>query len=280
MKIVNSIQELKRYLAEERQHNKQIGFVPTMGALHNGHLSLVKRCVEENDVCVVSIFVNPTQFNDKNDLATYPRTLDKDSALLEPTGCDYVFAPTEAEMYPEPDTRTFDFGTVSAVMEGARRPGHFNGVAQIVSKLFYAVEPDNAYFGEKDFQQIAVIRAMVKQLNIPVKINACPILREEDGLALSSRNVRLTHEQRQKAPLIARTLKESTNFAAGKSVQEVIDYVVNTINADPVMRVEYYEIVDGITMESLTDWSDTDYAVGCITVYCGEVRLIDNIRYK
>lgn len=280
MKIVNSIQELKRYLAEERQHNKQIGFVPTMGALHNGHLSLVKRCVEENDVCVVSIFVNPTQFNDKNDLATYPRTLDKDSALLEPVGCDYVFAPTETEMYPEPDTRTFDFGTVSAVMEGARRPGHFNGVAQIVSKLFYAVEPDNAYFGEKDFQQIAVIRAMVKQLNIPVKINACPILREDDGLALSSRNVRLTPEQRQKAPLIARTLKESTNFAAGKSVQEVIDYVVNTINADPVMRVEYYEIVDGITMESIKDWSDTEYAVGCITVYCGEVRLIDNVRYK
>ena len=280
MKIVNSIQELKRYLAEERQHNKQIGFVPTMGALHNGHLSLVKRCVEENDVCVVSVFVNPTQFNDKNDLATYPRTLDKDCTLLEPAGCDYVFAPTEAEMYPEPDTRTFDFGTVSAVMEGARRPGHFNGVAQIVSKLFYAVEPDNAYFGEKDFQQIAVIRAMVKQLNIPVKINACPILREDDGLALSSRNVRLTPEQRQKAPLIARTLKESTNFAAGKSVQETIDYVVNTINADPVMRVEYYEIVDGITMESIKDWSDTEYAVGCITVYCGEVRLIDNVRYK
>lgn len=280
MKIVNSIQELKRYLAEERQYNKQIGFVPTMGALHNGHLSLVKRCVEENDVCVVSIFVNPTQFNDKNDLATYPRTLDKDCALLEKAGCGYVFAPTEAEMYPEPDTRTFDFGTVSAVMEGARRPGHFNGVAQIVSKLFYAVEPDNAYFGEKDFQQIAVIRAMVKQLDIPVKINACPILREADGLALSSRNVRLTPEQRQKAPLIARTLKESTNFAAGKSVQEVIDYVVDTINADPVMRVEYYEIVDGNTMESIENWSDTDYAVGCITVYCGEVRLIDNVKYK
>ena len=279
MKIVNSIQELKRYLAEERQHNKQIGFVPTMGALHNGHLSLVKRCVEENDVCVVSVFVNPTQFNDKNDLATYPRTLDKDCALLEPTGCDYVFAPTEAEMYPEPDTRTFDFGTVSAVMEGARRPGHFNGVAQIVSKLFYVVEPDNAYFGEKDFQQIAVIRAMVKQLDIPVKINDCPILREADGLALSSRNVRLTPEQRQKAPLIARTLKESTNFVPEKSVQEVIDYVVNTINADPIMRVEYYEIVDGNTMESIKNWSDTTYPVGCITVYCGEVRLIDNIKY-
>lgn len=279
MKIVSSIKELKSYLAIEKQNNKRIGLVPTMGALHNGHLSLVKRCAEENDICVVSVFVNPTQFNDKNDLVTYPRTLDKDCVLLEPAGCDYVFVPSEAEMYPEPDTRTFDFGTVSAVMEGARRPGHFNGVAQVVSRLFYIVEPDNAYFGEKDFQQIAVIRAMVKQLNIPVIINDCPIIREADGLALSSRNIRLTPEQRQKAPLIARTLKESTNFAAGKSVQEVIDYVVNTINADPVMRVEYFEIVDGNTMESIHDWSDTTYPVGCITVYCGEVRLIDNIKY-
>lgn len=279
MKIVNSIKELRGYLAEEKQNNKRIGLVPTMGALHDGHLSLVKRCVEENAVCVVSVFVNPTQFNDLRDLETYPRTLDKDCALLETTGCDYVFAPSVEEMYPEPDTRTFDFGTVSQVMEGARRPGHFNGVAQIVSKLFYAVEPDNAYFGEKDFQQIAVIRAMVKQLNIPVTINACPILREADGLALSSRNTRLTPEQRQKAPLIARTLKESTTFAAGKSVRETIDYVVNTINSDPVMRVEYYEIVDGNTLESIQNWSDTDYPVGCITVYCGEVRLIDNIKY-
>ena len=265
MKIVNSIKELKSYLAEEKRNNKQIGFVPTMGALHDGHLSLVERCVKENDVCVVSVFVNPTQFNDKHDLETYPRTLDKDCTLLEPAGCDYVFAPSAEEMYPEPDTRTFDFGTVSAVMEGARRPGHFNGVAQIVSKLFYVVEPDNAYFGEK--------------LDIPVKINDCPILREADGLALSSRNVRLTPEQRQKAPLIARTLKESANFAPEKSVQEVIDYVINTINADPVMRVEYYEIVDGNTMESIKNWSDTTYPVGCITVYCGEVRLIDNIKY-
>ena len=280
MKVVNSIQELKGFLAEERKNNRKIGFVPTMGALHAGHLSLVSCCVKENDVCVVSVFVNPTQFNDKHDLETYPRTLDKDCALLESAGCKYVFAPSVEEMYPEPDTRQFDFGTVSAVMEGARRPGHFNGVAQVVSKLFYAVEPDNAYFGEKDFQQIAVIRAMVKQLELPVKINACPIMREADGLALSSRNVRLTPEQRQKAPLIARTLKESTNFAPGKSVQEVIDYVVNTINADPVMRVEYYEIVDGNTMESIHDWSDTDYPVGCITVYCGEVRLINNIKYN
>lgn len=280
MKIVNSIKELKHYLAEDKQDNKRIGFVPTMGALHDGHLSLVKRCVQENDVCVVSVFVNPTQFNDKHDLEAYPRTLDEDCVLLEPAGCKYVFAPSPEEMYPEPDTRVFDFGTVSDVMEGARRPGHFNGVAQIVSKLFYAVEPDNAYFGEKDFQQIAVIRAMVKQLDIPVKINACPILREADGLALSSRNVRLTPGQRQKAPFIARTLKESTTFVPGKSVQEVIDYVVNTINSDPEMEVEYYEIVDGNTLVSIKNWSDTDYPVGCITVYCGKVRLIDNIRYS
>lgn len=279
MKIVNSIKELKQYLASEKRDNKQVGLVPTMGALHAGHLSLVKRCVAENDVCVVSVFVNPTQFNDKHDLETYPRTLEKDCALLETAGCDYVFAPSVEEMYPEPDTRRFDFGTVSNVMEGARRPGHFNGVAQIVSKLFYAAEPDNAYFGEKDFQQIAVIRAMVAQLQIPVRIHACPILREADGLAMSSRNTRLTPALRQKAPLIARTLKESVTFAAGKSVQETIDYVVVTIDRDPDMRVEYYEIVDGNSLESIRDWKDTDYPVGCITVYCGEVRLIDNIKY-
>ena len=279
MKIVSKIQDLKGYLAQERLNNRRIGFVPTMGALHAGHLSLVKRCVDENDICVVSVFVNPAQFNDKKDLETYPRTLEKDCELLQSAGCDYVFAPSVEEMYPEPDTRVFDFGKVMQVMEGARRPGHFNGVAQVVSKLFYIVEPDNAYFGEKDFQQIAVIRAMVKQLGLSVKINDCPILREADGLAMSSRNTRLTPELRQKAPLIARTLKESTNFAPAKGVQEVIDYVVNTINQEPDMEVEYFEIVDGNTLESIKDWKDTDYPVGCITVYCGEVRLIDNIKY-
>lgn len=185
MKIVSKIQDLKGYLAQERLNNRRIGFVPTMGALHAGHLSLVKRCVDENDICVVSVFVNPTQFNDKKDLETYPRTLEKDCELLQSAGCDYVFAPSVEEMYPEPDTRVFDFGKVMQVMEGARRPGHFNGVAQVVSKLFYIVEPDNAYFGEKDFQQIAVIREMVRQLNMPVHIVDCPIQREADGLALS-----------------------------------------------------------------------------------------------
>ena len=279
MKIVDKIKDLKAYLAKEKLDNKRIGLVPTMGALHAGHLSLAKRCVKENDICVVSVFVNPTQFNDKHDLETYPRTLDKDCALLQAANCDYVFVPSVEEMYPEPDTRTFDFGPVMQVMEGARRPGHFNGVAQVVSKLFYIVEPNKAYFGEKDFQQIAVIRAMVNQLHIPVKIIDCPIMREADGLAMSSRNTRLTPEQRQKAPLIAHTLKESVNFAVGKSVQDVINFVVKTIEKEPVMKVEYYEIVDGYTMQPIQNWSDTDYPVGCITVYCGDVRLIDNIKY-
>ena len=279
MKIVKGIKELKGYLVDSKRNGKRIGLVPTMGALHKGHLSLVERCVRENDICVVSVFVNPTQFNDKHDLETYPRTLEADCALLESAGCDFVFAPSVEEMYPEPDTRTFAFGTVMQVMEGAKRPGHFNGVAQVVSKLFYIVEPDNAYFGEKDFQQIAVIRAMVKQLQIPVQINACPIVREADGLALSSRNTRLTPALRQKAPLIARTLQESKVLAATKSVREVIDYVVNTLNADPDLEVEYYEIVDGDSLVSIQDWKDTSYAVGCVTVYCGEVRLIDNIKY-
>ena len=279
MKIVSSIKDLKNFLALEREKGKKVGLVPTMGALHAGHISLVKRCVAENDICVVSDFVNPTQFNDKHDLETYPRTLDADCALLEPVGCDYVFAPSVAEMYPEPDTRVFNLGPVAEVMEGPRRPGHFNGVAQVVSKLFYIVEPDNAYFGEKDFQQIAVIREMVRQLNLPVHIVECPIQREAAGLALSSRNTRLTPEQRQKAPVIARTLKESTTFVPAKSVQEVIDYVVNTINQVPEMEVEYFEIVDGNTMQPIQNWSDTTYPVGCITVYCGEVRLIDNIKY-
>jgi pantoate--beta-alanine ligase len=277
MKVFTSVKELRAEL--DRTEQSGIGFVPTMGALHAGHRSLVERARRENATVVVSVFVNPTQFNDKNDLRHYPRTPEADRRLLEEAGADFVLMPSVEEIYPEEDTRIFDFGQIDKVMEGATRPGHFNGVAQVVSRLFDIVRPARAYFGEKDFQQIAVIRAMVKQLDIPVKINDCPILREADGLALSSRNVRLTPEQRQKAPLIARTLKESANFAPEKSVQEVIDYVINTINADPVMRVEYYEIVDGNTMESIKNWSDTTYPVGCITVYCGEVRLIDNIKY-
>lgn len=280
MKVISKINELKLFLSQEREQGRKIGLVPTMGALHAGHISLVKRCVNENEVCVVSVFVNPTQFNDKHDLETYPRTLDKDCELLESAGCTYVFAPTVDEMYPEPDTRVFDLGPVAAVMEGPRRPGHFNGVAQVVSKLFYIVEPDKAYFGEKDFQQIAVIKEMVRQLGLHVLIVDCPICREEDGLALSSRNTRLTPELRKKAPLIAKTLKDSLKKAQRESVKEVHDFVVNTINEDKDMEVEYYEIVDGNTMQPINNWEETDYPVGCITVYCGDVRLIDNIKYN
>ncbi|MDL2245751.1 pantoate--beta-alanine ligase [Parabacteroides sp. OttesenSCG-928-J18] len=280
MKILYSKANLNDYLEKERLQNKTIGLVPTMGALHPGHISLVDACRKENDVCVVSVFVNPTQFNDKRDLETYPRTFDADCALLEQAGCDYVFAPSVEEMYPEADSRVFEFGRIAEVMEGAHRPGHFNGVAQIVSKLFYATMPDTAYFGEKDFQQLAIIRVMTAQLNLPVRIVACPIMREADGLAMSSRNMRLTPEQRQKAPLIARTLKETLTFVPGKEMREVIDYVVDTLNRTPEMCVEYFEIVDGNTLESIHHWSDTNSIVGCITVFCGEVRLIDNIRYK
>lgn len=280
MRIVQHIEDLKTYLAEERQAGKTIGFVPTMGALHEGHLSLVRHCIAGNDICVVSIFVNPTQFNDKKDLVAYPRTLDADCALLEPAGCDYVFVPSEEEMYPEPDTRVFDLGAVAEVMEGSFRPGHFNGVAQIVSKLFQIVEPDDAYFGEKDFQQIAIIRSMVKLLGLPVRIVSCPILRQADGLALSSRNVRLTAEQRQIAPIIAATLKESRKFVPEKEVHEVINWVIDSLNREPQLRVEYYEIVDEATLQPIQSWNESDKSIGCIAVFCGEIRLIDNIKYE
>ena len=279
MKIIHTINELQSLLTAGRKAGKTIGFVPTMGALHDGHISLAMQCEKENDICVLSIFVNPTQFNDKNDLKAYPRTLEKDCELLKPVGCDYIFVPSEEEMYPEPDTRIFNLGPVAEVMEGVHRPGHFNGVAQIVSKLFDAVKPDNAYFGEKDFQQIAVIREMVRQLNIQVNIVACPIVREDDGLAMSSRNARLTPEQRQFAPTIARILKESITFAASNSVQEVKFQVINTLNNTPHLHVEYYEIIDGDTLQPISDWKETTSPIGCITVFCGDIRLIDNIKY-
>lgn len=280
MKVFSSIADLRLQLDKDRNAGRKIGLVPTMGALHEGHLQLVRRSVADNDVTVVSIFVNPTQFNDKNDLLLYPRTLDKDCRLLDEVHCDYVFAPSVEEVYPTEDTRVFNLGPVAEVMEGKYRPGHFNGVAQIVSKLFDIVGPDNAYFGEKDFQQIAVIRAMAAQLGFTFNIVAVPIVREADGLALSSRNVRLTESQRRNAPQIAQTLFKSLTFAAEHSVKETIDYVVDTLNSVPEMRVEYYEIVDGNTLQPISDWSESDYIVGCITVYNGEVRLIDNIAYR
>lgn len=280
MRVVKTISELKSLISGYKQENKTVGLIPTMGALHAGHKSLVDRARKENDIVVVSVFVNPTQFNNKQDLATYPRTEERDCALLEAAGCDVVFMPAVEEVYPEPDNRQFDLGAVAEVMEGAHRPGHFNGVAQIVSKLFGFVEPDRAYFGEKDFQQIAVIRKMVQLEGFKLQIVACPIKREDDGLALSSRNVRLTAEQRQLAPNIYRVLKESCNFAKSHTVAETEKFVVDSLNALPQMEVEYYSIVDALTMQPVSDWAGADSITGCITVYCGEVRLIDNIAYK
>ncbi len=280
MIVISKVKELEEAVEAFRHEGKSVGLVPTMGALHEGHLSLVKRCREENGVVVVSVFVNPTQFNNKEDLRTYPRTEEADKALLAKAGCDIVFMPTVEEVYPEPDTRVFDLGKVAEVMEGAMRPGHFNGVAQIVSKLFMMVKPDRAYFGEKDFQQIAVIRQMVKSEGFKLQIVPCPIVREADGLAKSSRNVRLSPEARSIAPNIYRILCESVDYAKSHSVAETTQFVTDGINSYPEMEVEYYQIVDGLSLMPVADWNDSDYIVGCVTVYCGGVRLIDNIAYK
>lgn len=282
MQVFHKIVELQNKLFEERRHGKSIGIVPTMGALHEGHASLVKRCVEDNDVTVVSVFVNPTQFNDPKDLSSYPRDIDADCKLLESVEADYVFAPSIEEMYPTPDTRHFEFPPITTVMEGAHRPGHFNGVCQVVSRLFYIVRPDRAYFGEKDWQQIAVVKAMVKFLGLNIKIVECPIVRDADGLAKSSRNALLSSDERKVAPNIFKALKDSIEYAATHGVSDTHDYVVSRINSVDGLEVEYFEIVDGNTLQPVSRWEDSEYIVGCITVYCGArpVRLIDHIKYK
>lgn len=279
MVVVKTIKELKDLLNSFGE-NRKVGFVPTMGALHAGHVSLIERCVNENDVSVVSIFVNPTQFNDKKDLEKYPRTLDADCKLLEGKGVDIIFAPAVEEMYPEEDKRVFDFSPLDKVMEGKCRPGHFNGVAQIVSKLFDAVNPDRAYFGEKDFQQVAIIKEMVHQLRYDIEIKACPIKREDDGLALSSRNSLLSPEERSQAVNISKTLFASKKYADTHTVDETKSYVESLIAESPLLKTEYFTIVDGDTLQDIKNWEDTDFAVGCIAVFCGNIRLIDNIKYK
>ena len=283
MQLIKSIAELEQYIANLRNENKTIGFVPTMGALHEGHLQLVRRAVAENDVAIVSVFVNPTQFNDKNDLAKYPRTLEADAALLESVGCMAVFAPEANEFYTEEEmnsTFQFDFAGLDEVMEGKFRPGHFNGVVQVVSKLFRLVKPTRSYFGEKDFQQLAIIRHMVRTMDFDVEIVGCPIVREESGLARSSRNMLLSEAERAVAANIHAVLKESTSFYSMTTVQELHDATIAAINRHEGLEVEYYDIVNGDTLQSIEKWEDADYVVGCITVYCGSVRLIDNIRFK
>ena len=282
MKVFQTIVELQNELFKVRKEGKEIGLVPTMGALHEGHASLVERSVKENGVTVVSVFLNPTQFNDQGDLERYPRTLEADCKLLERVGADYVFAPSVKEMYPISDTRHFEYPPVSTVMEGAKRPGHFNGVCQVVSRLFYITRPTRAYFGEKDWQQIAVIKAMVRSLGLAVQIVECPIIREKDGLAKSSRNTLLTAEERAIAPKIYKALKESVTYAKSHTLEETHEKVVSEINSVDGLEVEYFSIVDGNTLLDLKNWEDSPYVVGCITVYCGKtpIRLIDHIKYK
>ncbi len=284
MQIITTKQDLQREVEACKSHGKSIGLVPTMGALHAGHASLVRRAVSENNVCVVSVFVNPTQFNNKEDLALYPRDLQRDAQLLESIGAHYVFAPSPEEMYTAEEmngTFRFDFGGLDKVMEGKMRPGHFNGVVQVVSRLFYLVRPDRAYFGEKDFQQLAIIRFMVERSELAgtfgdLRIVGCPIVREESGLAMSSRNERLSEEEKATATAIYRTLRESLKWAKTQSVREVEKRVMDTINSVEGLETEYYEIVDKTTLLPTDTFSN---AIGCVTVYCGKVRLIDNIQY-
>lgn len=284
MKIIRTNLDILDYVAECRNKGLGIGLVPTMGALHQGHISLVKRAVADNDIVIVSVFVNPTQFNNPEDLRTYPRDEQNDIRLLAEAGASAVYMPTVGEVYPEgtdaAGAHVFDLGTAAEVMEGKMRPGHFQGVAQIVSRLFRITRADRAYFGEKDFQQIAVIRNMVASEHIDIEIVACPIKRADDGLALSSRNALLDEGQRRRAPQIYATLRESVEYAATHSVADTHDFVVDKLNAVEGFKVEYYEIVDARTLLPVENWAESPSIVGCITVYNGNVRLIDNIRYK
>lgn len=285
MQILTTKQALQSAVQACKIAGQTIGLVPTMGALHEGHATLVRRAIQENDICVVSVFVNPTQFNNKEDLAKYPRDINRDAELLRSIGAQYVFAPTPEEMYSTEEMNTtfaFDFSGLDQVMEGKMRPGHFNGVVQVVSRLFYLVQPNKAYFGEKDFQQLAIIHHMVERSNMAgtfgaLQIIDCPIVREASGLALSSRNERLSKIEKQTALVISQTLFASLEWAKeGLSVAQVQQRVTETINAVEGLEVEYYDIVDQTTLQPTNSFT---HAIGCVTVYCGPVRLIDNIKY-
>lgn len=279
MKVLHTVEAIRAALEPHLTASASVGLVPTMGALHAGHRALVERCVSENSVSVVTVFVNPTQFNDKADLANYPRTLEADCEMLAACGVDYVFAPSETEMYPQTDTRVFSYPPLDEVMEGVFRPGHFNGVCQIVSKLFDLIRPTKAYFGEKDYQQLAIIRAMVEDKQYPLQIVGCPIVREADGLAMSSRNKRLSPQEREQALAISRTLFAAQGWAATHSLEQTREFVNQALAAAPGLRPEYFEIVDHRTLQPLAEWSSTTKAVGCVAVFCGPVRLIDNITF-
>ncbi len=279
MKIIHSSEQLQKQLSELRKIGT-IGFVPTMGALHKGHLTLVEKAVNENDTVVVSIFVNPTQFNDKEDLLRYPRNLKQDTEILKLSGCHVVFAPLVDEIYPEPDKRIFDFDDLDKVLEGKFRPGHFNGVAQVVSRLFDIVWPDSAYFGLKDFQQLAIIKLMVSKLNYNIEIIPCPTIREESGLAMSSRNLLLSDEERKNAAIIYETLTQATELAASHSVFDIKKWIGDRINNNPFLDVEYVELVDETSLKPVECFNHSGRVVCCVAVWCGKIRLIDNVYFS
>jgi pantoate--beta-alanine ligase len=279
MIVYRTKEDLTGHLNSVRREKKSIGLVPTMGALHGGHASLVTKAITENEVSVVSIFVNPTQFNDPGDLNLYPRTLDRDLEMLQDLKADLVFVPSVEEMYPEEDTRVFDLAPLDQVMEGKHRAGHFNGVAQIVSKLFMLTLPDRAYFGRKDFQQLVIVRRLTEILKLDIQIIACPIVREKDGLAMSSRNERLTREERKIAPFIYETLKLAREKKAQCSPSEITAWVTERFDRRPEMLLEYFEIVEDKELKPVSSWDERVNKVACMAVHLGSVRLIDNLNF-
>ena len=280
MNLIKTSEELSHYRMMLEDKKKSVGFVPTMGALHKGHISLVKEALSQTDSVIVSIFVNPTQFNDPHDLKNYPRDLVKDMELLSAyPELEAVFAPDVEDIYPNMIKRSFNFGNLDKVMEGAFRPGHFDGVAQIVCKLFDLVKPHKAFFGQKDFQQLTIIKNLVNQFNYNIEIISCPIIREADGLAMSSRNQRLSLVEREHAVNIPRVLYEAKKKAAEMDVEKLKEWTIFTLNKDPLIQVEYFEIVDSIELKSIKNWSQAGVKVGCIAVKIGKIRLIDNIIF-
>ncbi len=280
MLVSGLINETRRILSIFRQQGKSIGLIPTMGALHEGHLSLIDTSLRSNDISVISIFVNPTQFNDRNDYKNYPRVIEKDIELARLKGCDLAFVPAEQEMYPEKDMRVFDFGTLDKYMEGKYRPGHFNGVAQVVSRLFSIIEPDSAYFGVKDFQQLVIIKKLVEQLKMPVEIVSCPIIREPDGLAMSSRNQLLSPAHRKSASRISAVLHMAKNLAGKVKIPELKKFVISEIDSDPNLKTEYFEVVLESDLIPLKNWPQKSPVIACIAVKAGQIRLIDNIKFS
>jgi pantoate--beta-alanine ligase len=284
MMVYSKAEEVTSEIKKLRENNLLIGFVPTMGALHQGHLSLVEKAGAECDVVVVSIFVNPTQFNNPDDLKRYPRTLEKDIDLLEGTPAKIVFAPTVDEIYPNKEAKKtdFEFGNLERVLEAKHRPGHFDGVAMVVKRFFEIVQPSKAYFGQKDIQQYLIIKQLNDNYlqNLNIEVVKCPIIREKDGLAMSSRNVLLTHEQRKSAALISQALFEAKNNYSKYAVQELIDRVIAKINTDKNLEVEYFEVVKEPDLTFIKDWSQADKVLACIAVNAGKVRLIDNIYFS